>query len=67
MTQLLSSAPSLLEVAKAVTRFYAGQASTLVATDNKNKWHVQRDSDGAILPGVHVVKVKSRYRFETED
>lgn len=67
MTQLLSTAPSLIEAAKAVTRYYMGQASTLVPTDNKNKWHVQRDSDGAILPGVHVVKVKNRYRFEMED
>jgi len=62
MTNLLASAPSLETLAESITRFYAGEAKTIVP-DGDNKWRVAFP-DGTPLLGVHIVKRGKRYRFE---
>jgi len=62
--QLLSTAPTLDAIRDCVGRFYCGQSMTLIPA-GEGKWSIQSTYDGVTVEGVHVVKKRNRYRFES--
>lgn len=61
--QLFATAPTLDAMRDCVTRFYAGESKTLIP--DGTGWKIVCTASGATVAGVHVVKRRNRYRFET--